>query len=193
MSTSGDGQDGGDGKLMLGLFGGAIMLVVMVVFASGGDEVDDKGDPPSASSSARTNKSGSASGVSSRAVDAANSRQVSRPTLSAAQKKEQREEADRVSAEQEKARAITVESPPEFDTKEDELAWWNGKLDTARQLQQRRLDAMDLMDVHEAKLQDAEHPAKSRALFEKKKATLQGQIQMSVDELAIIEAKMAEL
>ena len=193
MSTSGNGQDGEDGKLMLALFGGAILLVVAVVFASGDDEAREKADLPTASSNARTDKGRSVGGVSSRAVDAANTKLGKRPALSAAQQQQGRDAAARVSAEQEKARAITIESPPEFDTEQEELAWWNAKLDRARQLQQRRLDAMDLMDVHEAKLQDAEHPAKSRALFEKKKATLQAQLQMSVDELALIEARMAEL
>ena len=111
------------------------------------------------------------------------------PELLAQQRREAKTNDERELA----ARSETIDNPPEFDTKEDEKRWWEGKLAEAKGLEERRAAAVADLPRHEAMVDKADNPTKSRALFEKKKARLEQQLEQARQRVAKIESKMQGL
>jgi hypothetical protein len=188
------------GMLVAALAGGAILLAVALVVFSGGDDEDasESGDKIAASAAGNSSKSkgSSASAIGARKVDDANAGEGGRdndPNAGSASATPRKAHRTTRAAGEGMSAAPVDKQPPTFETKEDELKWWNRQLDGAKQLQTRRERQMSKLPEMEAKISEAANPEAARESFEKKRERLELALQRSHEQVADLEAKVAGL
>lgn len=85
------------------------------------------------------------------------------------------------------------EPPPKFDNVEDEIAWYEKKLEKANtQLQARERNVERLLKVKQ-KAEDSPDPTAALARYEKSKRVVEQNLEKAKAKVADIETKLAEL
>ena len=85
------------------------------------------------------------------------------------------------------------EPPPKFKNVDDEIAWYEKKLDTAStQVEARRKNTARLTKMKE-KAEDSPDPGAAMARYEKSKKIVEDNLTKAEAKVATIEKKLAEL
>lgn len=197
-NTTGPGDESSEGGLVPAILAGAGILAVvglLVFWPSGDDDAKDSKKKDDAvadgrGKGSRTNggkkkpDARGAGGVAARAVDDAT------PGGSASGKVNPRMLPKSVGM----APGLPEEEPPpKFKNVEDEIAWYETKLDTANtQVDARRKNVARLTKMKE-KAEDSPDPSTAMARYEKSKKIVEDNLRKAEAKVAKIEKKLAEL
>lgn len=197
-NTTGSGDESSEGGLVPAILAGAGILAVvglLVFWPSGDDDAKDskkKGDAVADGRGKGSRSNGGkkkpdargAGGVAARSVDDAT------PGGSASGKVNPRMLPKSVGM----APGLPEEEPPpKFKNVEDEIAWYETKLDTANtQVDARRKNAARLKKMKE-KAEDSPDPSTAMARYEKSKKIVEDNLRKAEAKVATIEKKLAEL
>ena len=190
--------------LVAALAGGAILLAIALVMFSGGDEADEKedGDQVAAAVDSEDSKSGSSkSSFQKRKVDDAtrdaqsdDENAAGEPQAALSPSNAPHRSSRMVAGGGMQDPGDVPKGPPEFETKEDELTWWNRQLDGAKMLKNRRVQALEKLDESEKKaIAGGADPEKTAESFGKKREGLEEALQRSEEKIAEIEKTISEL
>jgi hypothetical protein len=179
---------GGEVKVMAAVAIAAILGVTALVFTSGGDE-------PQQEAHARKVEAAQKEAPKDAPVDEEARAGIKQalPALPPEVLAERQRVSNENDARDRAARDISIDNPPEFDVKEDEVVWWNQQLEQAQDRLERRKTAMADLPRQEALVETAANPEKSRELFEKRKARFEADYERTLAKVEAIEKKIAEL
>lgn len=197
-TASGQGDDSSEGGLVPAILAGAGILAVvgLLVFWPSGDDdaksakkkdgavADGRGKGSRTNSGKKNPDAVGAGGVAARTVDDAT------PGSSASGKVNPRMLPKSVGM----APGLPVdEPPPKFKNVDDEIAWYETKLDSAStQVEARQKNAARLVKMKE-KAEDSPDPGTAMARYEKSKKIVEGNLAKAEAKVATIEKKLAEL
>ena len=195
---SGPGEENSEGGLVPAILAGAGILAVvglLVFWPSGDDDAksakQEDGKSASAKSGRRNRdggKNGAAArgggGVAARAVDDATPGSSVKGKVNPALLPKKVGMAPGIPQE---------EPPPKFDNVEEEIAWYEKKLEKANTQLEARERNVERLNKSKQKAEDSPDPGPALARYEKSKKIVEGNLEKAKTKVAEIEKKLSEL
>ncbi|NVB40006.1 hypothetical protein G6O69_19330 [Pseudenhygromyxa sp. WMMC2535] len=185
-------KQGSDGGGMLpALLAGVGILLVAALFFFGGDEDEDKAaakeaaGKDQASASSRTASGSSKTGIAARRTDDAQP-SAPKPRLNP-------RIANSMVGSGMAPNSDKPEEPSSFESKDEEIIYWEDELRAANQTLEMRQRAMEHIPAIEEKIRNGKDAERSLAEFEKRKEVVEENLEKAEDRVKTIEEKLEKL